>query len=90
MEVRELTKTTGKRGTDDLALSIKGSGFQDGATVSFNDGKINILKVNRRSNSRLKIHIEIKSKAALGPHDVTVTNPDGTTATGKNLFTVTD
>jgi hypothetical protein len=90
MEVKELTKTTGKRGTEDMALSIKGSGFQDGAKVSFNDGKINILKVNWRSNSRLKIHIEIKSKADLGPHDVTVTNPDGTTATGNNLFNVTD
>ena len=73
-----------------MKLSIKGSGFQDGATVSFHDGKIEILKIKVRRKSRIKLHIQIKNKADLGPHDVTVTNPDGTTATGTGLFTVTD
>lgn len=90
VEVKELSKTSGARGTADLKLSVKGSGFQDGATVSFNDPKIDVFKIKFARSSRLKIHIQIKNQATLGPHDVTVTNPDGSTATGKNLFTVTD
>ncbi len=87
--VNELSKTSGAHGTADLKLSVKGSGFQDGATVSFNDPKIIVFKTNWVSKSRIKIHIQIKNQAALGLHDVTVTNPDGSNATGQNLFTVT-
>lgn len=88
LSVTSLSKTTGKRPSTNLKLSILGSGFKKGATVSFNDSGIVILKVRFKSKRKLGVRIKIKNSANLGPHDVTVTNPGGRSDTGQGMFTV--
>jgi hypothetical protein len=88
LSVQSLSKSNGNRPSNDVRLSIIGSGFQDGATVSFNDSGIDVFKVRFKNNGKLRIRMNINDTAFLGLHDVTVTNPDGNSATGVALFTV--
>lgn len=88
LSVTSLSKPTGKRPSTNLKLAILGSGFKKGATVSFNDPGIVILKVRFKNKGKLGVRIKIKNSANLGPHDVTVTNPGGRSDTGQGLFTV--
>jgi PKD repeat protein len=88
INVASLSKTSGKKGTTNMKLSILGAGFKKGATVSFHDSGIVVTKVRFRSKTKLSIRINIKNSANTGAHDVTVTNPGGNSDTGPNLFTV--
>ena len=88
--VTALTVSRIDRNTPDTTLSVKGTGFVDGATVSFNDPGIEVFTTNFVSSEKIKIHVNVTSTAFLGFHDVTVTNPDGTDGTGKNLLKILD
>lgn len=88
VKVNSLTKTKADRNTPDTVLSVKGKGFQNGATVSFNDPAIEVSTTKWIDNTRIKIHINVKSAAFLGLHDVTVANPDNSKGTGVFLFKV--
>jgi hypothetical protein len=88
INVDSLSKTSGKKGTKNMKLSIHGSGFKKAASVSFHDSGIVVTKVRFRSKTKLSIRINIKKSANPGAHDVTVTNPGGNSDTGPNLFTV--
>jgi thermitase len=75
-------------------LVISGTGFADGASVTFANGSgpaPRVLGVTRNSSTQLTVNVEIPSG---GPRknrvwDVRVTNPDGATAVGVRLLTVT-
>jgi glucose/arabinose dehydrogenase len=69
-----------------LTVTISGSGFQPGATVSFGK-KIKVRSTTVVSSERIDVELKVK-KAKRGPRDVVVTNPDGMSATGAGLFTV--
>jgi beta-glucanase (GH16 family) len=63
-----------RKQTVDVRLS--GENFADGATVSFG-AKVKVLSVTVVSPTELDVRVKIKKKAARGPREVTVTNPDG-------------
>lgn len=88
--VTALTVDRINRNTQDTTLSVKGSGFVDGATVSFNDPGIEVFTTNFVSSEKIKVHVNVMATAFLGFHDVTVTNPDGTNGTGTNLLKILD
>lgn len=88
LSVQSLSKSNGNRPSNDVTLSVIGSGFQNGATVSFNDSGIDVFKVRFKNSGKLRIRMNINDTAFLGLHDVTVSNPDGNSATGVALFTV--
>ncbi|MBK6425655.1 MAG: PQQ-dependent sugar dehydrogenase [Blastocatellia bacterium] len=70
-----------------LTVTVNGTGFVQGATVSFGT-KITVNSVTYVSPSRLDVNIKIKKKAARVARDVVVTNPGGASATGIGAFTV--
>lgn len=70
-----------------LTVAVGGTGFLQGATVSFGP-KITVKSVTVVSPTRLDVSIKIKKKAARIARDVVVTNPGGESATGIAVFTV--
>lgn len=73
---------------------ITGTGFADGASVTFVNGSgpaPRVLNVRRDSATQLTVNVEIRSS---GPQrdrrwDVRVANPDGSTGVGGGLLTIT-
>ena len=62
-------------GSSDLVVT--GSGFADGAQVSFSNPSITVGSTHVTSASQLEVHVSVASGSATGPGDVTVKNPDG-------------
>jgi chitinase len=59
-------------------VTVTGSGFVDGATVDFGN-KVNVQSITFDSTTQLTVQIKVHRRAADGPRDVTVTNPDSST-----------
>ena len=70
-----------------LTVTVFGSGFQDGATVDFEE-KISVREVTVFSD-KLEVRIKVHKKAILGSRNVTVTNLGGLSGTKAGCFTVT-
>lgn len=75
-------------GASNLSVTLNGSGFESGATVSFANSGITVNSVSFVSANQLTVNISVGAGASTGAGNVTVTNPDGSTATGTNIFTV--
>ena len=71
-----------------VAVTIDGSGFVSGASVSAGVG-ITTSRVTVVSPTRLTATFTIATDASAGARDVTVTNPNGIGGTLANAFTVT-
>ena len=84
--VNACNPSSGSR-ADRFTVTVDGSNFQNGATVSFGR-QIKIRGVLFVSSSKLDVEIEIHKKAPSGTRDVTVTNPDGQSGTMAACFTV--
>ena len=77
------------QGATDQDLTLTGTGFQDGATVSFSGTGITVNDVTFVNATTLTANVTIAGNAATGARNVTVTNPDaGTPATCTGCFTV--
>ena len=68
-------------------VTVGGQNFQPGATISFGAG-IGIDVVNFVNAESLEVEITIDIAATSGTRDVRVTNPDGSSGTLTNGFTV--
>ena len=68
-------------------VAVTGSDFQDGATVDFGE-RIAVQGVTFAGSSELEVRIRVQNRAASGPRDVTVTNPDGKSGVKTACFTV--
>ncbi len=76
-----------------IMMTISGSGFQSGATVTFEGGQgiaseaTVLLVLNAKT---IVLRVNVRADAAFGPQawDVRVTNPDGSTAVLSDAFTV--
>ena len=66
---------------------VTGSDFVNGATVNF-EGRIAVQGVTFIDSKKLNVRIRVNKRAALGPKDVTVTNPDGKSGVKAACFTV--
>jgi hypothetical protein len=71
------------------AVVVKGDGFRNGLTVDFGAG-VAVDSVASVSWTEFTAHLTIAEDAALGPRDITVTNPNGLQGVGVGLFTVVD
>jgi PKD repeat protein len=71
-----------------LNVNVTGTGFQDGAAVDFGE-RIVVQLVTFVDSSNLVVRIRVHPRAASGPRDVTVTNPDGSSGVLVGGFTVT-
>ena len=69
-----------------LQVTIEGANFRTGARVAFGDGIT--VNVNSVSDGAIAARLTIGSSARIGARDVTVTNPDGRSATLSDAFTV--
>ena len=70
-------------------IIINGKSFANGAQVSFGP-EVNVSSVNRVSSSTLLVQASVSAMATPGQRSVTVTNPDGRSATATGLFSVTN
>jgi subtilisin len=84
--VTAVTPSQGTKGST-VAITIDGSGFVSGATVSAGAG-ITVTNVAFVSAARLTASFVIDASAANGPRDVTVTNPGNAGGTLTNGFVV--
>jgi len=69
-----------------MTVDVLGTGSQSGATVSFGT-KVNVQSVTFKSSGDLAASIKV-NPTATGPRTVTVTNPNGATASKASCFTV--
>ena len=69
------------------ALTVTGTGFQSGATVSLGAG-ITVHSVQFVDAAHLTLDVSVATNAAVGARSATVTNPDAGTATKAAAFTV--
>ncbi|MCB2229648.1 hypothetical protein KQH82_02955 [bacterium] len=74
-----------------LTVVVTGSGFRPGAslTVDFGTG-IAVTDVLFVDDTRLEVEIQVAGDAEFGARDVTVTNPDGQSAVGAGMFTISN
>jgi Bacterial Ig-like domain/IPT/TIG domain len=83
-----VTPTSRGQGAQDQDFSISGTGFQDGATVTFSGTGVTAGTVTVDSPTSITTTIDVSSTAATGARDVFVTNPDFGRATCSGCFTV--
>ncbi|MFQ5709503.1 MAG: T9SS type A sorting domain-containing protein, partial [bacterium] len=76
------------QGATNLELSINGSNFVNGATVTFSGTGITVKTVNFISASEIKAVIDIAETAQAGRRDVIVNNPGGLSGTGTSMFEI--
>ncbi|MBN2361037.1 MAG: S8 family serine peptidase [Deltaproteobacteria bacterium] len=70
-----------------LTVAVSGAGFATGAAIDFGAG-IALQSLTFVSDTALSAAIKASNKAALGPRDVTVTNPDGSSGVCVGCLTV--
>ena len=71
-----------------LTVHVLGGGFQSGAKASFSGGKMTVQSVTWVNASDLAVGVKIAGNATRSARTVTVTNPDGTSASRAACFTV--
>jgi PKD repeat protein len=85
--------TTGIRGTNNIPISVYGTGFVSGATIGLKKSgspDIAVSSVVFGSGTTLTGTLSIPAGSTTGAWNVVVTNPDTQTGTLTNGFTVTD
>jgi len=83
-----VSPTTGEAGTT-LDVTVTGTNFVSGATVSFSGTGITVNSTTFNDSSHVTANISISPSATTGARNVSVTNPDTQTATCGGCFTVT-
>ena len=85
--VTSANPSSGKRDQTET-VTITGTNFESGATLKTNNSGISVSHVSESDSDTITATFAISKTASAGPVSVTVTNPDGSTATG-NVFKVT-
>jgi hypothetical protein len=76
------------QGATSQTITLNGAGFTSGTTVSFSGTGVTVNTVSVVNASQLSADISVADAATTGPRDMTVTKPDGKTATLAGAFTV--
>jgi hypothetical protein len=78
------------QGASGQTVAIKGTNFESGTglAASFSGTGITVNSTSFVSSTEVSANITIASSASTGARNVTVTNPDTTSATGTGIFTV--
>ena len=77
------------QGSTGKDITITGTNFLSGATVSFSGTGITVRSTDFVSSTKLMVRIDVSTDAAVGDRDVIVTNPDNQTFAGKAMLKVT-
>jgi PKD repeat protein len=85
-----LSSVTPNAGTQGVTLNVVlgGANFQSGAACSFGAG-VTVHSCLFNTSAQLTANVSIAAAAAVGPRDVTITNPDAQSGTLSGAFTVT-
>ncbi len=75
------------QGASGQTVTIKGSGFVNGATPSFGAGVV-VNSTTYKSSTELTANVTVEAEASTGPRPVTVTNPDFGVGSLAGAFTV--
>ncbi|MFH1714776.1 MAG: IPT/TIG domain-containing protein [Elusimicrobiota bacterium] len=71
------------RGVKDRIITVKGTGFENGASVVFGGGGITVNSVDRLSSKELELSVSVADNAELGARLITITNTNGTSRTSE-------
>ena len=77
------------RGVSNILITVNGTNFVSGAVASFSGTFVQVNSTSFVSSTQLTANVTIHGVAALGPRNVTVTNPGGASGTCTGCFTVT-
>src|SRR5579859_2728094 len=94
IQVTSATPNTAALGTINLNVTVGGSGFKKGAKATWfvsgttNPGGVTVNSTSFNSSSQLTANITVSSTASTGSFDVVVTNIDGRSGKGTQLFSV--
>ncbi len=86
--VSSASPAAGDQGASLEGVTITGSGFENGATVSFSGSGITVNSATFNSPVSMTAYVSIASGAPADPRDVIITNPDGSSATASAAFAV--
>jgi len=95
IQVNSTSPSAASQGTTNLNVTVKGNGFKKGAkaqwfiTGTTNPGGVTVNSTTFNGSSSLTANISIASGATISGYDVAVTNADGRTGKGTDLFAVT-
>jgi hypothetical protein len=87
MTVSSVTPTVLSQGAEQ-DVTISGSEFQSGASVSFSSAGVKVTSTTFISSEQLRAMVTVSASARVGASDVTVINPSGSSTTGDSVFTV--
>jgi hypothetical protein len=76
--------------TTQMALTVNGTNFMPGATVSFSDPAIVVNSVTVNGCNELVVDVDVPGTATVGATDLTVVNPDQVFGVGSGLLSVTN
>jgi hypothetical protein len=95
IQVNSTSPNSAAQGTINLNVTVNGNGFKKGAkaqwfiTGTTNPGGVTVNSTTFNGSSSLTANITIASGATISGYDVAVTNADGRTGKGTDLFAVT-
>ena len=94
VQVKSANPNAAAQGTINLNVTISGNGFKKGATAQWfvtgttNPGGVTVNSTAFVNSGSLTANITVASTASVGGFDVQVTNADGRTGKGTDLFAV--
>jgi FG-GAP-like repeat len=94
IQVNSTNPNTVPQGTTNLNITVGGNGFKKGAkaqwfvTGTINPGGVTVNSTTFNSSSQLTANITVATNATISGFDVQVTNADGRTGKGTDLFAV--
>jgi len=86
--ITSINPTAFGQGATNAKLTIKGSNFVSGATVSVSSGSVTVSSVTVASSTKLTAKVSVASNATPGTYSVSVTNPGASAATCTNCLTI--
>ena len=86
-----VSPSTVPAGIGNVTLSITGTGFLTGSTVTFSGSGVNVISTTWVSSTSLSVNVSISGSAPAGTRTITDTNQGsgGTSVTSGPIFTVT-
>ena len=86
--VTSVTPSALGQGAKNAQLTLKGSNFVSGATVSVSGSGVSVTSVAFTGTTKITAHVNVASGATIGPRSVSVTNPGASAGTCSNCLTI--
>jgi hypothetical protein len=86
--VTSVTPSALGQGASNVKVTIKGSNFQSGATVSVSGSGVTVSSLTVASATKITAHFSVASSTTPGSYSVSVTNPGASAGTCTNCLTI--